>query len=408
MPDNVGTNETGKVLNDCYTVDQYVSRRCWFLSKLPENAKMSRFFEGIREIEAAAVFTVEEEVLSVQEVRRREQAGLISPLLPLPTTDNTQTIDSFRSYSRKECAPVISPPSLRLQPLRQARTRSQPQPSTRSDQTATPDMADPRFPLDLTNDFPDFDISPVPSPSITDQPTLSLQHNPDVSSYSGRGVQQGVKTRTINQKGVDGSIKAGPLDTEDAEPSLKTTRPSTSKKQPPPKKRKLDNDGESKATIPAQPAPHIRFPPSHQAVPASRRARLEAEAHLEGVIDGTHLPRTPEEARTASDTRYERLLPLRSRSRHPRPDIPPEFHFAANYAVGLARDSVRCICGCTHDDGARMLACDECEAWQHEACLRKATSLPTDPEKDAYRCHVCDPFGHRVFLAGLRKKNPID
>ncbi|KAK5115256.1 hypothetical protein LTR62_001456 [Meristemomyces frigidus] len=89
----------GQVLNDHYTKDQYVNRRVHFLSRLPDFAGVSAGLSMIAARDCAIVFRSEiEPAISVQRVRHLELQNLLDPLTPLPTTENTETIDSFRSY----------------------------------------------------------------------------------------------------------------------------------------------------------------------------------------------------------------------------------------------------------------------------------------------------------------------
>ena len=68
-----------------------------YLSKRPDYAHIRNHFPMVRG-HADEIFDTEQEKLSVQEVRRREEAAEIEDLTPLPTTDNTETIDNFASY----------------------------------------------------------------------------------------------------------------------------------------------------------------------------------------------------------------------------------------------------------------------------------------------------------------------
>ncbi|KAK1816519.1 hypothetical protein LTR12_009110 [Friedmanniomyces endolithicus] len=89
------------VLNEHYNVQEYVNRRAGWLARLPHYARMTTGLFTIARRDATEVFK-SDHALSVQEVRRREHAAEVSPLLPLPTTDNTESIDSSRSYGDRE------------------------------------------------------------------------------------------------------------------------------------------------------------------------------------------------------------------------------------------------------------------------------------------------------------------
>ncbi|KAK1043000.1 hypothetical protein LTR33_015467 [Friedmanniomyces endolithicus] len=89
------------VLTEHYNVQEYVNRRAGWLARLPHYARMTTGLFTIARQDATEVFK-SDHALSVQEVRRREHAAEVSPLLPLPTTDNTESIDGFRSYGDRE------------------------------------------------------------------------------------------------------------------------------------------------------------------------------------------------------------------------------------------------------------------------------------------------------------------
>nr|POE63103.1 isoform 7 of histone-lysine n-methyltransferase 2e [Quercus suber] len=405
------TDETGTVLNEYYTIDEYVNRRSWYLSKLPSLAKQTRFFYGVREIDAAAVYGSGDQILSVQEVRRREEASLVSPLLPLPTTDNTQTIDSYGHYSGREWTAQTSP--------------------------------------------------------------LTLFPHPAVSSYANRGVSILVKSRGQKRKhpeddenvGSNKNQTAGSKRTSPspvamvvgadspqrkfvklklrnraalkAKPSTETTSARCIKRRKTNTKSSSVRTSTAKSTAGATnntaPVQNPRGKPSQPPYDPSKRIILQrraARSIIDRIVAGTRLPFTPEEAQQASSLRYQRLLaaqrpqpPIQKQRPHPakpstssstttphhsRPDILPEFHFPHNFTPRGAEDAVRCICAATHDDGAAMLACERCDAWQHIECMRARSSVPERPADEPYACHVCDPFAHRLFLARWRVEHPLE
>lgn len=108
--------ERGTVVNDHYSPDFYTERRARFLGRHPDYAHINNgLFSDVCE-DADLVFGTYENDLSVQEVRRRELANEIIPFLPLPTTCNTETIDSFAELPDSEWAegkqgvwPVFTP-----------------------------------------------------------------------------------------------------------------------------------------------------------------------------------------------------------------------------------------------------------------------------------------------------------
>ncbi len=92
--------EGGNVLHDHLSYDEYVARRGQFLAPLPAYMKISVF--TLARVDAELVFESHCKPLSVEEVRRQEVRLQITPLLPLPTTENTDTIDNFASYPDSE------------------------------------------------------------------------------------------------------------------------------------------------------------------------------------------------------------------------------------------------------------------------------------------------------------------
>lgn len=97
--------EQGIILNDAYSFDEYTKRRAHFLGNHSGYKHLSRELSQIAHNDGEAVFQsnvdpalVGVTKLSVQEVRRREIQFELAPLLPLPTTGNTKTIDNFASY----------------------------------------------------------------------------------------------------------------------------------------------------------------------------------------------------------------------------------------------------------------------------------------------------------------------
>ena len=94
----LAAQETGRVIKEHYSRDEYVRRRVRHRSKRSDYAHNGNLFAMVRG-HAESIFASEQEKFSVQEVRRREQEKEIEDMLPLSTTDNTQTIDNFASYA---------------------------------------------------------------------------------------------------------------------------------------------------------------------------------------------------------------------------------------------------------------------------------------------------------------------
>lgn len=94
--------EPGTVLNDHYSPDFYTDRRARFLGRHPNYAHVRNGLFEIAAFDADAVYGDWGDDLSVQEVRRREIANEIVPLLPLPTTGNTDSLNGFAGLPESE------------------------------------------------------------------------------------------------------------------------------------------------------------------------------------------------------------------------------------------------------------------------------------------------------------------
>ncbi|KAL3421637.1 SPOC domain-containing protein [Phlyctema vagabunda] len=65
---------------------------------------------------------------------------------------------------------------------------------------------------------------------------------------------------------------------------------------------------------------------------------------------------------------------------------------------------IRCVCGAREtqaDDDEPWIACDNCEAWQHNVCMGISTFDEDVPEH--YLCEQCSPADHKVLLDGVTK-----
>lgn len=62
---------------------------------------------------------------------------------------------------------------------------------------------------------------------------------------------------------------------------------------------------------------------------------------------------------------------------------------------------IRCVCGeyDPEDEGRAMIACDKCDAWQHNDCM----GLPNDYQPKKYFCEQCKPADHRELLAAIQR-----
>ncbi|OQO10052.1 hypothetical protein B0A48_04408 [Cryoendolithus antarcticus] len=118
---------TGLVLNERYTFEEYIYRRGNFLGRQPEYAHLQNACFIARR-HAAEVYPNDQAVLHVQDVRAREIATEQDPLLPLPTTSNTESIDGFATCLPDGLAGQTGnsqSPNLSLQPrVRGPRTRN--------------------------------------------------------------------------------------------------------------------------------------------------------------------------------------------------------------------------------------------------------------------------------------------
>ena len=65
---------------------------------------------------------------------------------------------------------------------------------------------------------------------------------------------------------------------------------------------------------------------------------------------------------------------------------------------------IRCACGCVvedEDEERPMIACDECEAWQHLECMGMSEDPADAPEN--YFCEQCKPENHKELLIAIAK-----
>ncbi|KAK6439086.1 hypothetical protein LTR95_004700 [Oleoguttula sp. CCFEE 5521] len=84
----------GLALNERYTFEEYIYRRGNFLGRQPEYAHLQDACFIARR-HASEVYPNDQAILHVQDIRAREIATQQDPLLPLPTTSNTESIDGF-------------------------------------------------------------------------------------------------------------------------------------------------------------------------------------------------------------------------------------------------------------------------------------------------------------------------
>lgn len=71
-----------------------------------------------------------------------------------------------------------------------------------------------------------------------------------------------------------------------------------------------------------------------------------------------------------------------------------------------ATEVIRCVCGATEtndDEEDPWIACDNCDAWQHNICV--GISRFEEDSPDNYKCELCDPTFplHKELLDGMKK-----
>lgn len=87
---------SGSLLDEHYSFEEYIHRRGTYLARLPAYSKLPNACFIARR-HAGEIFDDEQQLLDVETVRSRELEREFDPLLPLPTTSNTATIDNFKT-----------------------------------------------------------------------------------------------------------------------------------------------------------------------------------------------------------------------------------------------------------------------------------------------------------------------
>ncbi|EME82911.1 uncharacterized protein MYCFIDRAFT_174422 [Pseudocercospora fijiensis CIRAD86] len=354
----------GRVINEWYSLEEYTTRRLGFLGKHPAFRGLTRLLPGIKR-DGKEVFKGQQEVLSAQQVRARELACEIDPLLPLSTATNTHSLDDFQGYPADEWHPgFISTPILR------------------EDTPATPEM----------------------SASSSAEPPHYSAHS-GVAAVGNRPISVPVKTPQSLKR-------AAPADGHDEDrDDIQSNHSDSTESSPAP----------SPAPAPA-PAPRKRAKtqPAPAAAPArtTKKVNLKApakqpaqplpptlEVDYEKIINGENLPRSRDQAKEASRLRLSNLKSNLPTTQHP--DFPPEFFDRRNFSAAeqqLILDGdgpVRCVCGNYNAPrGCQIwIGCEtpECHVWQHAKCM---TGEDKEPKKETgkdldYYCQVCDPWFHR-------------
>ncbi|KAK5732528.1 hypothetical protein LTR17_010467 [Elasticomyces elasticus] len=367
--------EIGTVLNEHYSLEEYVKRRAGWLARLPDFARMPTGLFAISRRDAFDIFGADQ-TLSVQEVRRRELAAEFDPLLPQPTTGNTESIDSFRSYGQRQWSPsgdravsvnaadlanhnTQTRRSPHMQPanIRQTIESDSPQrPTVKSDSPQLPHHRD----SNQSTRYHQVDSSPmaavVSTPATTPMPQSnafgsqadllrsitarlgsprarspnSIHVNRNISSLAGRGMSVPVKHHPGKKRAAPDAPDA--TDSAIASPANDALWESA---QPPPKRIKLigprdPSRSPSKAASPPEEAPtnrkskHAPRQQSHttkttKPITTSRKPS-SAASRLDEIIAGARLPRNKDEARQAANVRHQRLLDQHQDMAEPRSD----------------------------------------------------------------------------------------
>ncbi|KAI7195319.1 hypothetical protein KC316_g4565 [Hortaea werneckii] len=353
------------VVNDFYDKEDYVRRRADFLGSHDDYTGISVF--PIARDDANRVFPDEHEVLSVQEVQRRETAAGFEDLLPLPTTANTQTIDDFKSYPVDRQPDAPETPSAQGSPIVSA------QPSAVASAPASR-------------------ASSATSGEDTDEDESGV----GVSALARRSLNVPVK-KQVHWDGPPTPPDVGDSELQSESSSATATAPQTSRSS---KRPTTDLDGTDENTAMASTtnrratkAPRLQLKntrkpqtaPEEEDDDEDDEEEDEASPDLEAIISGMRLPTNRDEALHASRTRRARIG-----------DEQPEFFTPEAFPDD---GQVRCICGLTENDGMPMTACEGCDVWQHIACVGPAYYEGMGD----YFCQMCDPFVHRDLVARLRR-----
>ena len=461
-----GEQESGTIINDHYSPSFYSRRPAGFLGQHQDYSHLKNGLFGITQHEAYQIFRECTSDLSVQEVRRREIANEIVPLLPLPTTENTGSIDSFAGLPDSEWAegkegvyrplsPTPSPPPAPGRTLPQEAARQQTQANGMRTIGLEIDQTWQQAGEDRDNESPLIQVIDgvtvsVPGASVpaaiaaamsqsaladTSAPSQGARRAPPriaretASTYPGRATTSRLKYKRGTKRprtGPEGIAESVSTDTEAGDDSAVSGDEAT---LPPRKKAKLKLKNTRKAPAAREQAPRAKdsrasselkeVAPGKATAPKAKpkassvQTTSSKNTTIDPVISGAALPRTAAQARTADDARYALLLaqhraPYRARKKKApeHPELMPEYFDTANFPAGQQSDQVRCVCGVVVDDGGRMVCCDECEVWQHVECVGEAA--PQDLDEGAYMCHNCAPYAHRKVIQRLRRANELE
>ncbi|KAK5714815.1 hypothetical protein LTR17_016992 [Elasticomyces elasticus] len=440
----------GTVLNEHYSLDEYVKRRAGWLGRLPD-FRMSTGLFAISRRDAFDIFGADR-TLSVQEVRRRELAAEIDPLLPEPTTGNTESIDSFRSYGQREWSPsgdravsvndTQTRRSPHMQPANIRQTVESNSPQRQTMESDSPHLLDHRDSNQSTKYQP-VDSSPmaavVSTPATTPTSASAVPHLPqsnafgsqadllhsitarlgsprarspnsinvnrNISALAGRGMTVPVKHHPGKKRAAPDAPDA--IDSAIASPANDALSESA---QPPPKRIKLigprdPSRSPSKAASPPEEAstntnikPATRKPSpiakTNKPTTASRKTS-SAASRLDEVIAGARLPRNKDEARQAANLRHERLLEQRQAMAEPQGN---EKRGRRNRASGSDPD-------CLPEFFNTENFADVDENGEEVESVRCTCGVVTDDKVDMLSCDECRVWQHIHCMGEAVPKN---
>ena len=197
--------EGGDVIHEHYDFEFYIHRRGAFLGQFAEESHVRKGCFPIARRDAQLVFDHEKQELSIQEVRRRELAKGLDPLLPLPTTANTQTIDSYASYPDQEWGtqpradspssapqgPFTGPPRMSGVDINEATQSNHAKPVTSEEAAASTTGLSTLDYADLLAEVPTVNPQAIapPAPVTVMVPSTTTQHLLHAQEFAGADSQ---------------------------------------------------------------------------------------------------------------------------------------------------------------------------------------------------------------------------
>lgn len=357
---------TGEIINDRYTFEEYSRRRVGFLNNHDDYKHLPNLFPIVRK-DAEFLFVSELEELCVQEIRAREELHGLKPLLPFPTTGNTQTLDNFAGY------PAHPQPN-RLVATEAAEQYSM---SAPTDSIAVTARADSPNPVDS-----------------------AAQNTPNTD---GQSLASATQTTVSNILAALGDAPAARvLTSASSNPGSLPFRSGNSPKRSP-SPTITSRRGKKDLKVDTSPPPSAQ--PTH---PDPSPLTVARPAHrLESVIAGIVQPKSLQQAVDAQLELLKRLIAQDAEATSFRPEFHriPDLKNPKKVApVNEEEDgeNVSCVCGPGADpDGfdGLWIACDNCNVWQHQMCMGAA--VPQN-KTSTYECQVCNPYAHRALLQKIR------